>query len=69
MPIGQNLLALFNADFSRDALPALAAGKAISADPDAVAAFSAILAEQTPADLDALTGGNFSKRIRMGSGN
>ena len=54
MPIGQNLLALFNADFSRDALPALAAGKAISADPDAVAAFSAILAEQTPADLDAL---------------
>lgn len=54
MPIGQNLLALFNADFSRDALPAFASGKAVSADPDAVAAFSAILAEQTPADLDAL---------------
>ncbi len=54
MPIGQNLLALFNADFSRDALPAFASGKPISADPDAVAAFSAILAEQTPADLDAL---------------
>ncbi|MED5492788.1 flagellar hook-length control protein FliK [Halopseudomonas pachastrellae] len=54
MPIGQNLLALFNADFSRDALPAFASGKAVSTDPDAVAAFSAILAEQTPADLDAL---------------
>ncbi|RGP56417.1 MULTISPECIES: flagellar hook-length control protein FliK [Pseudomonas] len=54
MPIGQNLLALFNADFSRDGFSAFASGKAVSADPDAVAAFSAVLAEQTPADLDAL---------------
>ena len=38
MPIGQNLLALFNADFSRDGFSAFASGKAVSADPDAVAA-------------------------------
>tara|TARA_Y100000782_G_scaffold114336_1_gene150185 strand:- start:1724 stop:3139 length:1416 start_codon:yes stop_codon:yes gene_type:complete len=54
MPIGQNLLALFNTGFSRNAVPELGSAKAGGTDADAVAAFSAILAEQTPAQLDAL---------------
>ena len=54
MPIGQNLMALFSADFSRDTVSGIASGRSKAGDSGAVAAFSAILAEQTPEDLDAL---------------
>ena len=54
MPVGQNLMALFSADFSRDTVSGIASGRSKAGDSGAVAAFSAILAEQTPEDLDAL---------------
>lgn len=54
MPVGQNLMALFSADFSRDTVSGIASGRSKAGDSGAVAAFSAILAEQTPEGLDAL---------------
>jgi flagellar hook-length control protein FliK len=54
MPIGQNLMALFGADFPRDSFAGVASGGSKGAGSGAAAAFSAILAEQTPEDLDAL---------------
>lgn len=54
MPVGQNLMALFSADFPRDSFTGVGSGSSKNADAGAVAAFSAILAEQTPEDLDAL---------------
>lgn len=54
MPVGQNLMALFSADFPRDSFTGVGSGSSKNADSGAVAAFSAILAEQSPEDLDAL---------------
>lgn len=54
MPVGQNLMALFSADFPRDSFTGVGSGSSKNADSGAVAAFSAILAEQTPEDLDTL---------------
>lgn len=63
MPVGQNLMALLGADFSRDTVSGIASGRSKAGDSGAVAAFSAILAEQTPEDLDALM-----QRLAQGAG-
>ena len=43
MPVGQNLMALFSADFSRDTVSGIASGRSKAGDSGAVAAFSAVV--------------------------